>query len=170
MCGATLTLMLMIMTLTRTSHTRHSNIKRIRLQRKVLQRLRVMRGLRPIALGQVNHLLVAIGIVLDPTLPDSRHMVQPVQQIRGPEGIRLGAGDGVALCTHGEQRAALEVAELADDGFVGAVLAAPVAAPACLITLACVNGLKRVMGAYLPKHSSHQGCHTGRGPSPCHRL
>jgi hypothetical protein len=58
-------------------------------------------------------------------------VVQTVHQVRSPEGVGLGAGDGVALGAHGEQPAAGGVAPLADDGFGGGVLAAPVAAPAC---------------------------------------
>lgn len=125
--------MVMALTLTRTSDTRHRNIKRKRLEREVLQRLRVMRGFCPVALGQGNHLVVAVGEVVDPALAHSRNMVQTVHQIRGPEGVGLGAGDGVALRAHGEQPAAGGVAAVADDGFGGGVRAAPVAAPACSV-------------------------------------
>lgn len=117
-------------TLASTSDTGSGNIKRIRLKGEILQRLRVMRRLGAVALGQGNHLVVAVGEVVDPALTHSRHMVQTVHQVRSPEGVGLGAGDGVALGAHGDKPAAGGVAAITDDGFGGGVCAAPVAAPA----------------------------------------
>lgn len=87
-----LMVMLMVMLiLTNTSHPRNSNIIRIHLQRKVLQRLRVMHSLSAVSLCQLQHPTISISVVLDETLSDSRHVVEPVKQVAGPEGVCLGS-------------------------------------------------------------------------------
>lgn len=86
-----LMVMVMLILITNTSHPRNSNIIRIHLQRKVLQRLRVMHSLSAVSLCQLQHPTISISVVLDETLSDSRHVVEPVKQVAGPEGVCLGS-------------------------------------------------------------------------------
>lgn len=123
-------IMLMIM-LSRTSNARNNNIKRISLQRKILQSLRVPRRNALVASSQFNNFIITICEMINPILANRRHMEKSVQQICSPEGVRLGVGDCVPEGTHGSQRAALYVAQIADDGFVRGGRVAPVAGITC---------------------------------------
>lgn len=65
----------MVFLITNTSNPRNSNIIRIHLQRKVLQRLRVMHSLGAVPLGQLQHPIISIRVVLDKALSESRQVV-----------------------------------------------------------------------------------------------
>lgn len=126
---------IILMLVTRTANSRHSNVVSIYLQCEVLKGLRITRWQRRIFLRLVNNLFISICKMIDPVLSDGRNMIQAVQEIGGPEGVGLGFRDCISKSAHGWERATSLVAQVADDCLVRAVFASPVSGPAYLVEM-----------------------------------
>lgn len=128
----------------RTSHARNGNIVRIRIESKVLQCLRIMRWVCRVALGQFNHFLIPIGIMIDEALTKGRHMEETVQEIGSPEDIDITFGHVVSQGAHRNERATGSVAQFTDDSLIRRFLISPVSFVACCCQFSWSKGSENV--------------------------
>lgn len=97
---------------------------------KVLQDVAVVLAQLGLLLGLLERIIVTIDIVVDDALADGRDVEDAVEQVSGPEGVELGAGDSVAKTAHGVKATANLEGEITDDGLGGGIGSTPVASPA----------------------------------------
>lgn len=123
--------------LTCTSNARVANHKSIRIQCKPLQVVGVTNHMRRIGLCKLQRLVVlTMCEVVNDQLRDLWHMEEPVDEIGGKEDVGGRGGNLVAQRTHLRQWAADTVRHLADNGFLGGILATPVSGPSGLVAVA----------------------------------
>jgi hypothetical protein len=77
-----------------------------------------------------KHLSIVFSEVIDIFSSDRWQVIQPMHQIRSPEGVGFGIRDSVSKHAHIRERSSSFVTEIADDCFAGSILTTPVASPA----------------------------------------
>lgn len=127
--GSGLRLLLLLHSLSSASDTWGSDIVRPRINGKVLQGIAVDDALGRVLLGQSQHGVVVISVVVYDVLAHGRDVQDAVQQVDSPDGVEGGSGDGVAQVADRVERAADFKRARADDGLLGGILAAPVSSP-----------------------------------------
>lgn len=120
---------LLLLSLTSASLTRSSNVVGVNVNGEVLKSITVDDALGRVGLGKFNGFSVVFGEMVDDTLADGGDVKDAVEEISGPEGVKLGLGDGVAETADGVEAAADLEGERADDGLGGSVATSPVASP-----------------------------------------
>ena len=99
-------------------------------------------------------------------------VVQSVQKVGSPEGVRRAVGYVVAQTAHGAQPATCLIGQITDNCLLRCVESSPVSCPAYTKSMQLVDGLtasmeRQSMFANLPGHSFHPDYRSGRGHSPC---
>lgn len=107
------------------------NIKGVYIESEILQRMRVPRSLGRVVNGQLEAVLVVVGVVLHDTLAHARHVVKAVDKIGRKVEAQSALRDSIAVPAHAIERLARLVGERADDGLLGRILSTPVTTPAC---------------------------------------
>lgn len=87
---------LLLLSLTSASLTRSSNVVGVNINGEVLKSITVDDALGRVGLGEFNGFSVVFGEVVDDAFADGRDVKDAVEEISGPEGVKLGLGDGVA--------------------------------------------------------------------------
>lgn len=108
----------------------YSNIVGPNVERKVSQAGAVANGLLGALHGELEALIIRVGVVAYDALAHLVRVEKTVNQVTSEVescGVR---GDVVAVAAHSRQRHLDRVGKLADHGLIGTVLAAPVASPA----------------------------------------
>lgn len=111
----------------RAPDARNGHLVSIHLERKILQRVAVVDGVGRVASSQLEHLLVRLGVVLDPTVAEGGDVIEPMDQVGRKVGVGVPLGHVVAEHTHRVEALARLVRARADDGLVRGVLASPMA-------------------------------------------
>lgn len=125
----------MLLDLSRASIIGQGNIKGVYVKSEILQRVRVSRSLGRVVNGELEAVLVVVGVVLHDALAHAGHVEEAVDQIRRKVEAQRALRDSIAVPAHAIESLARLVGERADDGFFGRVLSAPVAAPAIQCTI-----------------------------------
>jgi hypothetical protein len=85
---------------------------------------------------ELEAFVVRVGVVPDSALADGRHVEEAVDEVASKVEAERALDDRVAVRAEAAERLARGEAEVADDGLVGRVGAAPVAGPAGLVAVA----------------------------------
>lgn len=107
------------------------NIKGIYIKSEILQRVCVSRSLKRVVNGQLEAVLVVVGVVLHDALAHAGHVKEAVDKVGRKVKAQSALRDGIAVPAHAVERLARLVGERADDGLLGRILSTPVTTPAC---------------------------------------